>query len=48
MSICTTCGAIMSEDEGNVKDHKELAHSIDAFIAHTADTNKDIPDELSE
>lgn len=47
MSICTTCGAIMSEDEGNVKDHNELAHSIDAFISKR-DENADIADELPE
>jgi hypothetical protein len=29
-AICETCGIMISEDEGNKKDHKKEAH-IDAF-----------------
>jgi hypothetical protein len=45
--ICEQCGIIVSEDEFNKKDHKEVAHSIDAFI-YKRDENADIVDELPE
>lgn len=46
-AVCEQCGIIVSEDEFNKDDHKEVAHSIDAFI-YKRDDNANIPDELSE
>jgi hypothetical protein len=44
-AICETCGILISEDEGNKEDHKEVAHSIDAFILPRDDKTADIEDD---
>jgi hypothetical protein len=48
-AVCDECYTIIGEDEGNLKDHKNDAHSLEAFIAKSADdTTNNVEIELPE